>query len=210
MLRCELAHKNMYLKDDPAAKRGRYGSDHQGYSTTPSYYPPPAAASHPSPSAGPRSYAPVTNVNDFPPCNTLFIGNLGDNTSEVELRALFQNQPGFQQLKLNRGGKGPTCFIEFGDVASAMSVHQTQQGAVLTSSDRGGIRIQYSKNPFGKKRDVGGNFINVGGYTDSYGQSFTPPSDSKTEPGLEPNGAPVELKQEAAVAPGECSVLGLS
>jgi hypothetical protein len=29
------------------------------------------------------------------------------------------------------------------------------QGAVLTSSDRGGIRIQYSKNPFGKKRDYG-------------------------------------------------------
>lgn len=29
------------------------------------------------------------------------------------------------------------------------------QGAVLQSSDRGGIRIQYSKNPFGKKRDFG-------------------------------------------------------
>lgn len=26
---------------------------------------------------------------------------------------------------------------------------------MLTSSDRGGIRIQYSKNPFGKKRDYG-------------------------------------------------------
>jgi hypothetical protein len=25
------------------------------------------------------------------------------------------------------------------------------QGAVLTSSDRGGIRIQYSKNPFGRR-----------------------------------------------------------
>ncbi len=29
------------------------------------------------------------------------------------------------------------------------------QGAVLQSSDRGGIRIQYSRNPFGKKRDYG-------------------------------------------------------
>ena len=26
---------------------------------------------------------------------------------------------------------------------------QTLQGAVLASSDRGGIRVQYSKNPFG-------------------------------------------------------------
>lgn len=35
------------------------------------------------------------------------------------------------------------------------------QGAVLTTSDRGGIRIQYSKNPFGKKRDANGNWINT-------------------------------------------------
>lgn len=35
------------------------------------------------------------------------------------------------------------------------------QGAVLTSSDRGGIRIQYSRNPFGKKRDYDGSFINT-------------------------------------------------
>jgi hypothetical protein len=28
------------------------------------------------------------------------------------------------------------------------------QGAILASSDRGGIRIQYSKNPFGKKREM--------------------------------------------------------
>ena len=31
------------------------------------------------------------------------------------------------------------------------------QGAVLASNaERGGIRIQYSRNPFGKKRDVTG------------------------------------------------------
>ena len=35
------------------------------------------------------------------------------------------------------------------------------QGAVLNSSDRGGIRIQYSRNPFGKKRDYDGSFINT-------------------------------------------------
>jgi hypothetical protein len=35
------------------------------------------------------------------------------------------------------------------------------QGAVLSTSDRGGIRIQYSKNPFGKKRDANGNWINT-------------------------------------------------
>jgi hypothetical protein len=35
-----------------------------------------------------------------------------------------------------------------------MMVHEALQGAVLSSSDRGGIRIQYSKNPYGR-REVG-------------------------------------------------------
>ena len=35
------------------------------------------------------------------------------------------------------------------------------QGAVLATSDRGGVRIQYSKNPFGKKRDAAGNWIST-------------------------------------------------
>lgn len=44
--------------------------------------------------AQPRSYAPVTNTKDNPPCNTLFIGNLSEHTSEDELRGIFQGQPG--------------------------------------------------------------------------------------------------------------------
>lgn len=32
---------------------------------------------------------------------------------------------------------------------------------MLASSDRGGMRIQFSKNPFGKKRDFTGNLINT-------------------------------------------------
>lgn len=69
------------------------------------------------------------------------------------------HQPGFQQLKLVRGPKGVTCFIEYTDIPSAMAVHDAQQGAILASSDRGGIRIQYSKNPFGRKRDAAGAFV---------------------------------------------------
>ena len=44
--------------------------------------------------SAPRSYAPVTNTKDNPPCNTLFIGNLSEHTSEDELRGIFQGQPG--------------------------------------------------------------------------------------------------------------------
>eukprot|EP00882_Tetradesmus_deserticola_P027711 GHRQ01030797.1.p1 GENE.GHRQ01030797.1~~GHRQ01030797.1.p1 ORF type:complete len:146 (-),score=50.86 GHRQ01030797.1:113-550(-) len=52
-----------------------------------------------------------------------------------------------------RGSKATTAFVEFGDVATAMMVHSALQGAVLPSSDRGGIRVQFSRNPFGR-RDV--------------------------------------------------------
>ena len=48
--------------------------------------------------AQPRSYAPVTNTKDNPPCNTLFIGNLSEHTSEDELRGIFQGQPGEPRL----------------------------------------------------------------------------------------------------------------
>lgn len=44
----------------------------------------------------PTSFSPVTNLRDNPPCNTLFIGNLGDNTNEQELRALLSSQPGYR------------------------------------------------------------------------------------------------------------------
>lgn len=103
----------------------------------------------------PQAFSPVTNARDNAPCNTLFIGNLGDNVSEAELRGLFGTQPGYRQLKVVCGPRSTTAFVEFHDVGSAMAVHDSLQGAVLLSSDRGGIRIQYSKNPFGKRSPVG-------------------------------------------------------
>jgi hypothetical protein len=41
-------------------------------------------------------FAPVTNLNDNPPCNTLFIGNLCDEVDERDLRAVMEPQPGFK------------------------------------------------------------------------------------------------------------------
>lgn len=34
-------------------------------------------------------YSVVQNTKDNPPCNTLFIGNLGENINEEEVRGLF-------------------------------------------------------------------------------------------------------------------------
>lgn len=43
--------------------------------------------------APPGVYAPVSNTNDNPPCNTLFVGNLADGVDEAELQGLFSTQP---------------------------------------------------------------------------------------------------------------------
>ncbi|KAF5836308.1 hypothetical protein DUNSADRAFT_6138 [Dunaliella salina] len=100
---------------------------------------------------GSMGFLPVTNRGDNPPCNTLFVGNLSDTVSEVELCQLFSAQAGYRQMKLVRGPKQVSCFVEFDDLISATTVHQALQGAVLATSERGGIRIQFSKNPYGRR-----------------------------------------------------------
>ena len=46
---------------------------------------------------------------------------------EAELQQLFGGAPGFQQVKMNRGPRGTTCFVEYSDVATAMAAHQQHQ-----------------------------------------------------------------------------------
>ncbi|KAJ1697976.1 hypothetical protein LUZ63_006488 [Rhynchospora breviuscula] len=131
----------------PPAPYNPYG----GYPVSPvTVQPPPAVTS-------PAGYAPVQNTKDNAPCNTLFIGNLGENVIEEELRGLFSVQPGYKQMKVLRQERSTVCFIEFEDVVSASAVHQNLQGAVIPSSGRGGMRIQFSKNPFGRRKDSANN-----------------------------------------------------
>jgi hypothetical protein len=84
VLRAELARKNMYVRhtDDSVHKRGKYGGEYP-----PSYVSPqnPPLLGGPTPSppgslplSHGRGYASVGNSKDNPPCNTLFIGNLGE------------------------------------------------------------------------------------------------------------------------------------
>ncbi|KAM7483968.1 hypothetical protein LguiB_008551 [Lonicera macranthoides] len=105
--------------------------------------PVPMPAHAPAPLPAPSSYVPVQNTKDNPPCNTLFIGNLGENINEEELRGIFILQPGFKQMKILRQERHTVCFIEFEDVNSATNVHRSLQGAVIPSSSSIGMRIQY-------------------------------------------------------------------
>ncbi|XP_057967770.1 uncharacterized protein LOC131157548 [Malania oleifera] len=166
------------------SKRMRTGGDytHAGYSSPSPFHPPPAPvwgphgymapapppygsyggypvppvpmAAPPVPVPAPSSYVPVQNTKDNPPCNTLFIGNLGESINEEELKGLFSAQPGYKQMKVLRQERHTVCFIEFEDVHSATNVHHSLQGAVIPSSGSVGMRIQYSKNPFGKRKDA--------------------------------------------------------
>jgi hypothetical protein len=49
-----------------------------------------------SPSLMPQHWRPLSNARDNVPCNTLFIGNLGESTREEELHQLMASQPGFR------------------------------------------------------------------------------------------------------------------
>lgn len=136
-----------YMAPPPPPPYDAYG----GYHVPP--VPMPAPAPAPAPVPAPSSYVPVQNIKDNPPCNTLFIGNLGESINEDELRGLFSGQPGFKQMKVLRQERHTVCFIEFEDINSAAQVHHNLQGAVIPSSGSVGMRIQYSKNPFGKRKD---------------------------------------------------------
>ncbi|GMY38465.1 U1 small nuclear ribonucleoprotein A isoform X1 [Fagus crenata] len=107
---------------------------------------PPVPMPAPTPVPAPSNFVPVQNAKDNPPCNTLFIGNFGENINEEELRGLFSIQPGFKQMKILRQERHTVCFIEFEDVNSATNVHHSLQGAVIPSS---------GSNPFGKRKDFG-------------------------------------------------------
>lgn len=109
---------------------------------------------------------PQQQQSQNPPCNTLFIGNLTDGVDEEELREVFGTQPGFQQLKLAQTKKGISAFIEFENVESAVECHKVKQGIVLKSSERGPIRVQFSKNPFGYRdpRSIRQPLSSVGQY----------------------------------------------
>lgn len=115
-----------------------------------------------------------------PPCNTLFIGNLTDSVDEDELRQVFGNQPGFQQLKLAQTKKGISAFIEFENIESAVECHKSKQGIMLKSSERGPIRVQFSKNPFGYRdpRSVRQPLTSVAQYLPGayYGIGHPPPT----------------------------------
>jgi RNA recognition motif. (a.k.a. RRM, RBD, or RNP domain) len=159
-LRAELARKNMYVRegDRPVkAYRTEVGA---------------------APGGTGASYS--DRNNDNPPCDTLFIGNVSPNVSDEDITAYFQNLKGdlFKACKVNRNNNRVSAFVQFVDVATAQEVHASEQGKELPGSDRGPMRIQFSRNALGstskRYRDA-----EEGGYMPRQ----TPTPNSDTSPG---------------------------
>lgn len=100
----------------------------------------------------PRAFMPSVNTNPAdqnPPCNTIYVGNLPQSTSEEELKSIFSRQRGYKRLCFRTKSNGPMCFVEFEDIEYATMAMNALQGYLLSTSVKGGIRLSYSKNPLG-------------------------------------------------------------
>ncbi|CAF9921862.1 MAG: hypothetical protein GOMPHAMPRED_002426 [Gomphillus americanus] len=102
----------------------------------------------------PRNNMPPVNPADQnPPCNTLYVGNLPQDTAEDELKLLFSKQRGYKRLCFRVKQQGPMCFVEFEDVSFATKALHELYGHMLSNSVKGGIRLSFSKNPLGVRQN---------------------------------------------------------
>ncbi|KAG1120089.1 hypothetical protein G6F42_012829 [Rhizopus arrhizus] len=102
----------------------------------------------------PKSSVSTNNVDQNPPCNTLYVGNLPANTNEDELRQLFTHCLGYRRCSFRVKSNGPMCFVDFDDVKYAALALKEMQGIPLSNSVKGGIRLSYSKNPLGVRQNM--------------------------------------------------------
>lgn len=92
-----------------------------------------------------------TTIEGVRSCSTLFIANLGPNCTEKELTELLSQYPGFNALKIRSRVGMPVAFADFEEVEQAAEVMEVLQGSQLSSSDRGGMHIEYARSKMRKR-----------------------------------------------------------
>ncbi|XP_075494450.1 polyadenylate-binding protein 2 isoform X2 [Primulina tabacum] len=98
------------------------------------------------------SFAPRNDQEKTPDgaCSTLFIANLGPNSTDAELKQVLSQYPGFNGLKVRTRGGMPVAFADFEKVEQATEAMNAIQGSSLPSSDRGGMHIEYARSKMRK------------------------------------------------------------
>jgi hypothetical protein len=133
---------------------------------------------------GRMNYPHANTADQNPPCNTLYVGNLPMDTAEEELKTLFSKQRGYKRLCFRTKGNGPMCFVEFEDIPFASKALTELYGKLLSNSNKGGIRLSFSKNPLGVRAGqnpahanpgaLGGMNGNLAGSVNAFGSANRP------------------------------------
>eukprot|EP00005_Dracoamoeba_jomungandri_P012943 CAMPEP_0174274972 /NCGR_PEP_ID=MMETSP0439-20130205/59575_1 /TAXON_ID=0 /ORGANISM="Stereomyxa ramosa, Strain Chinc5" /LENGTH=239 /DNA_ID=CAMNT_0015367041 /DNA_START=269 /DNA_END=991 /DNA_ORIENTATION=+ len=93
----------------------------------------------------------------YPPCDTLFVTNIGSRTSENDLIELFSRLDGFVKLQIySKNMQNIGAFVQYRDLDSSTNALTALNGSALPTSD-GPLRIEYAKSKMVIKREHMGN-----------------------------------------------------
>uniref|UniRef100_A0A2K6M1W3 RRM domain-containing protein n=1 Tax=Rhinopithecus bieti TaxID=61621 RepID=A0A2K6M1W3_RHIBE len=84
----------------------------------------------------------LSDVFDYPPNYILFLNNLPEETNEMMLSMLFNQFPGFKEVRLVPG-RHDIAFVEFENDGQAGAARDALQGFKITTSHA--MKITYAK-----------------------------------------------------------------
>lgn len=111
--------------------------------------PPPGIAPGQIPPGGmphgqmmPGQMAPMQPISENPPNHILFLTNLPEETNELMLSMLFNQFPGFKEVRLVPG-RHDIAFVEFDNEVQAGAARESLQGFKITQSNS--MKISFAK-----------------------------------------------------------------
>ncbi|KAG9472506.1 U1 small nuclear ribonucleoprotein A [Eleutherodactylus coqui] len=119
------------------------------YMHHPGMMPPPGIAPGQMPPGGmphgqmmPGQMAPMQQISENPPNHILFLTNLPEETNELMLSMLFNQFPGFKEVRLVPG-RHDIAFVEFDNEVQAGAARESLQGFKITQSNS--MKISFAK-----------------------------------------------------------------
>ncbi|XP_077141709.1 U1 small nuclear ribonucleoprotein A [Ranitomeya variabilis] len=119
------------------------------YMHHPGMMPPPGMGPGQMPPGGmqhgqmmPGQMAPMQPLSENPPNHILFLTNLPEETNELMLSMLFNQFPGFKEVRLVPG-RHDIAFVEFDNEVQAAAARESLQGFKITQSNS--MKISFAK-----------------------------------------------------------------